>query len=200
MSIKIKDKNNNDIEIYTNSIDVCISDFCTENNIEDIRKESQSVWNACLMYIYRHCFYNTDRLKDNTLHYNGSVNTTYNRYNYELLYKLCEYYLYLCSIYDKEISVNGYSYMTGISRETLASWNRPGRDKASSTSSEIIKILLSSNEESLVNRLYSSKSNPVGIIAMLNHRHGWQTVAESHGITKKALNADELPKLSQIEE
>ena len=39
------------IEIYENDLLFYLNEFCEVNKIEDIKKESQSVWNSALYYI-----------------------------------------------------------------------------------------------------------------------------------------------------
>ena len=56
----------NTIEIFENDIQMYLTMFCEENGIEDMKKESQSVWNAALMYIKRHVFNNNSVLKSST--------------------------------------------------------------------------------------------------------------------------------------
>ena len=52
----------NAIEVFENDIQMYLTMFCEENGIEDMKKESQSVWNAALMYIKRHVFNNNSVL------------------------------------------------------------------------------------------------------------------------------------------
>jgi hypothetical protein len=58
---------------------------------------------------------------------------------------------------------------------------------------------MAANEETLANVLFSGRKNPVGVIAILNHRHDWQTAAAAKGEQKPALKADQLPDLSALE-
>ena len=41
------------IEIYENDLLFYLNEFCEVNKIEDIKKESQSVWNSALYYIQK---------------------------------------------------------------------------------------------------------------------------------------------------
>ena len=40
------------IDVFENDLDKYLHLFCSENDIDDMKKESQSVWNSCLRYIY----------------------------------------------------------------------------------------------------------------------------------------------------
>ena len=70
------------VEVFESDIDTYLHLFCEENGIEDLKKESQSVWNSCLYYIYKHVFKNTNILKDNTLMDipNNNIKSSCNRY------------------------------------------------------------------------------------------------------------------------
>ena len=46
----------NTIEVFENDIDLYLHQFCEDNDIDDLKRESQSVWNSCLRYIYTHVF------------------------------------------------------------------------------------------------------------------------------------------------
>ena len=94
------------LEVFENDIDMYLNLFKEEQGIEDLRAVPQSVWNACLMYIQRHVFNNKAILKaPNICNSNSIMDSNYNMYNYDLLYNILEYYIYLCNIYSKEISV-----------------------------------------------------------------------------------------------
>lgn len=187
----------NQIELFENDIEMYLKLFCEENGIKDMKKESQSVWNGALMYIKRHVFSNKDLLKQSNNIYNSNsiMDSNYNMYNYELLYNILEYYIYLCNMYNKEISSMGYSKLIGISNEIISMWGNDN-NKLSSKSFEIYKKLNQEREESLSNKLADGKQNPVGVIAILNRQYGWASPYTSDSNRqKRALTADELPKL-----
>lgn len=185
------------IEVFENDIQMYLSMFCEENGIEDMTKEPQSRWNACLTYIQRHVFNNKDLLKQSNNIYNSNsiMDSNYNMYNYDLLYNILEYYIYLCNMYNKEISSMGYSKLIGISNEIISMWGNDN-NKLSSKSFEIYKKLNQEREESLSNKLADGKQNPVGVIAILNRQYGWASPYTSDSNRQKtALTAAELPKL-----
>lgn len=49
-----KVENTETSQVYENDMELYLSQFCKDQKIDDIRQESQSVWNAALMYIKRH--------------------------------------------------------------------------------------------------------------------------------------------------
>ena len=185
------------IEVFENDIQVYLTMFCEENGIEDMTKEPQSRWNACLTYIQRHVFSNKDLLKQSNNIYNSNsiMDSNYNMYNYDLLYNILEYYIYLCNMYNKEISSMGYSKLIGISNEIISMWGNDN-NKLSSKGFEIYKKLNQEREESLSNKLADGRQNPVGVIAILNRQYGWASPYTSDSNRQKqALTAAELPKL-----
>ena len=187
----------NTIEVFENDIQMYLTMFCEENGIEDMKKESQSVWNGALRYIRRHVFNNKDLLKQSNNIYNSNsiMDSNYNMYNYDLLYNILEYYIYICNMYNKEISSMGYSKLIGISNEIISMWGNDN-NKLSSKGFEIYKKLNQEREESLSNKLADGRQNPVGVIAILNRQYGWASPYTSDSNRQKqALSAAELPKL-----
>ena len=186
------------IEVFENDIQLYLSMFCEENGIEDMKKESQSVWNGALRYIRRHVFNNKDLLKEpnNIYNTNNSIVSNYNMYNYELVNNICDIYIDLCFINDKEVSILGFSNLTGIDNETINVWGN-NDNKLSTLSFGIYKKLSQFREESLSNKLVTGNKNPVGVIAVLNRQYGWASPYTSDSNRQKtALTAAELPKLS----
>lgn len=190
------------IEVFENDIDLYLHQFCEEQSIEDLRAVPQSVWNGALMYVNRHVFKpNPQALKSNNKYntdiYNNNTNiaTNYNMYDYELVNKVLDYYIYLCQVNNKEISVIGFENLTGITQETIYTWGH-NENKLSSSCSDIHKKLVKMREESLSNKLADGKQNPVGVIAMLNRHYGWASPYTSDSNRQKqSLTAAELPKL-----
>ena len=98
-------------------------------------------------------------------------------------------------MYDKEISIMGFSLLTGIHYDTISSWGREGT-KLSDLSSSITQKLVKFREESLSNKLITGKRNPVGVIAVLNRQFGWASPYTSDSRSQnKPLPANELPTL-----
>lgn len=185
------------VELFENDIQMYLTMFCEENGIEDMTKEPQSRWNACLTYIQRHVFSNRDLLKQSNNIYNSNsiMDSNYNMYNYDLLYNILEYYVYICNMYNKEISSMGYSKLTGISNEIISMWGNDN-NKLSSKSFEIYKKLNQEREESLSNKLADGKQNPVGVIAILNRQYGWASPYTSDSNKqRKSISAEEIRQL-----
>ena len=188
------------IEVFENDIQLYLSMFCEENGIEDMTKEPQSRWNACLTYIQRHVFNNKDLLKEtnNIYNTNNSIASNYNMYNYELVNNICDIYIDLCFINDKEVSIIGFSNLTGIDTELIYNWANENT-KLSTTSFNVYKKLSQFREESLSNKLVTGNKNPVGVIAVLNRQYGWASPYTSDSNKqRKSISAEEIrQKLSE---
>ena len=187
------------VEVFESNIDTYLHLFCEENDIEDLKKESQSVWNSCLYYIYKHVFKNTNILKDNTLMNipNNNIKSSCNRYNIDMCMKVLDIYIYdMCMKYDKEVSLIGYSTLTGINRQTVYDWSN-GVHGSSTEGIDVFQKLKAFREESLSNKLVTGAKNPVGVIAVLNRQFGWASPYTSDSNRQKqALTADALPQLN----
>ena len=185
------------IEVFENDIQMYLTMFCEENGIEDMKKESQSVWNGALRYIRRHVFSNKDVLKskDNINIYNNNIPSTFNAYNYNTVNYICDIYIDLCFINDKEVSIIGFSNLTGIDTELIYNWGNENT-KLSSTSFNVYKKLSQFREESLSNKLVTGNKNPVGVIAVLNRQYGWASPYTSDSNKqRKSISAEEIRQL-----
>jgi hypothetical protein len=169
----------NEFEIYDNEIKLQLDNFCNDFQIEDMSKESQNKWNAALLYIYKYVFKDTNKLKDKT--------NISNRYNIDMVNSVCDIYINYCYLYDKEISIMGFSKLTGIDTDTINSWGN-NEYMASSNASVIHKKLTKEREESLSNILISGKRNPVGILGALNRHYQWNMPGVNNRDNTKTLN------------
>ena len=186
------------VEVFETDIDTYLRLFCEENDIEDLKKESQSVWNSCLYYIYKHVFANGCLKQSNNIYnINNNIPSNYNSYDYDMVLKVLDIYIYdMCMKYDKEVSVIGFSTLTGIDESVIYDWGN-GSTKLSTTSAKIHKKLSQFREESLSNKLVTGNKNPVGVIAVLNRQFGWASPYTSDSNRQKqALTADALPQLN----
>lgn len=189
-------------EVFQNDIEFYLSQFCQEHNIEDMTKEPQSRWNAALMYINKYVFSDKSILKLNNninkSNTNCIMDSNFYMYDLEKLEYILYIYYYLCSVYDKECSIMGYSLLTGINYDTLMDWGADER-KLSTKGFDIVQKLRLFREESLSNKLATGNKNPVGILAILNRHFAWNLPGVSRESTSKtALTAAEIrQQLSQ---
>lgn len=190
-----------DIEVFENDIQLYLTMFCEQESIVDMKKESQSVWNSCLRYIYRNVFKNKNLLKqsNNIYNINNSIPSNYNSYDYDMVLKVLDIYIFdMCMRYDKEVSIIGFSTLTGIDEGVIYDWGN-GSTKLSTASIQIYKKLSQFREESLSNKLVTGNKNPVGVIAVLNRQYGWASPYTSDSNKQRqTLTAAELPKLGEV--
>ena len=185
------------IDVFESDIALYLRMFCETNEIDNIKSESQSVWNGALRYIRKHVFNNRDVLKskDNINIYNNNIPSNFNAYNYDTVNSVCDIYIDLCFVYDKEVSIIGFSNLTGIDQELIYNWGNEGT-KLSSTSYQIYKKLNEFREESLSNKLVTGRQNPVGVLGVLNRHYAWNLPGVSREQTeKRALTDEQMPKL-----
>jgi len=202
MSIEYVTNTENTIDVFENEIDENIKYFCEENNIQDICSISQSVFNGMLIYIYRKCFKGTNKLKNNNIYTNVGVknnsSTNCNSYNITLINKLCDYYIFICRLYDKEISLTGFSYLTGIDKDTFYDWRDGERKRLSFEHAEIYKKLNQGREESLSDKLATGNKNPVGILAILNHHYNWAGVGNMEERKPQTVRLSDVQKTASL--
>lgn len=165
MSEILNTVNINGVDVYENKIAEYLDDYITTHQIEDMHREPQSRWNAALLYINRNYF----KLNPGIL---KSEDRTSNTYDLNIINYICDVYIDLCYEYDKEISILGFSKLTGINQDTFYDWGN-GSSRFGSSACEIYKKLSREREESLSNMLISGKRNPVGLLGALNRHYGW---------------------------
>lgn len=155
-------------EVYNNAIEEAISQYCINHSLDkkDLYTMDQSRWNSVLMYIYQYAFKPVDTDKRQ---YNEHSNINYS--DIDLLKSVCNIYINLCYEYSKEISILGFSKLTGINPDTIYTWGK--EEGLSRGTSDIYKNLNREREESLSVRLVSGRGNPVGILGILNRHYGW---------------------------
>lgn len=212
-------------EIFENDIQLYLSMFCEDNSIEDMSKESQQRWTAALMFINRNVF----KANADMVRYNNK-NSIIDYKDIEQIDSIYNIYSYLCYLYDKEITIDGFSKLTGITTQTLYNWekkeyrsnkyysvdtgeeikdiaewkmNHRGeyRTELSTTHLEFMQKLRQDEEESTYQKGANCRGNQTIFLARLNRRNGWNLPGVSkEQANKTAITAAELPKLGQIEQ
>ena len=184
-------------EVFENEIDLYFNEFCEKEKIENMAEAPQSIFYAALIYVYNHTFKNTNRLKlkgklqgYNNNNYNNQYsninNSNCNSYNYEYLNYIADYYIYMCTI-------SGYCKLTGIREDVVYNWGNEDRTPQLSSSANLLYQKLSKDyENSGEARLWSGK-NPVGHLAALNRRFGWNLPGVSRETNQRqALTAADI--------
>lgn len=202
------------IEIYESKITEYLDQYVRDHNIPDLDKLTQGKWNAILLDIHDAVINRDDLMSE--------INKS--AYDGRKIDAICDIYIKLCYMHDKEISINGFSFLTGIHRDTLYTWgdgerrsveyyddkgelisniglymfNHPDAkytEKLSSSCSDVYKKLVANNEESLSCKLISGTGNPMKILPALNRRHNWNMPGSN-----KPGGDEQAPTLEQIEE
>lgn len=178
---------NNTVDVFKDDIDMYINLWMEERSIEDMCKVSQNRWYNCCKYIYEHVFkVNPKYLKDD--------NNINNAYDTDKVNEVLDIYIDLCNDYEKVVNIVGFTFFTGIHRDTLNGWVN-GVQLASS-GSDICKKIDEMREESLVGLQVSGKGNPMNYMPSLNKYCGFNMPGvRDQGARARALTASELPKL-----
>ena len=178
---------NNTVDVFKDDIDMYINLWMEERSIEDMCKVSQNRWYNCCKYIYEHVFkVNPKYLKDD--------NNINNAYDTDKVNEVLDIYIDLCNDYEKVVNIVGFTFFTGIHRDTLNGW--VNGVQLGSSGSDICKKLDEMREESLVGLQVSGKGNPMNYMPSLNKYCGFNMPGvRDQGPRVRALTASELPKL-----
>lgn len=179
------------VQIYTSTVQDLIDQACIEFHIEDLLKAGQRQWKAVMYYVGKRLFPDTKVLKDKRLYSTGVAMTNYNRYDYEVLDILCNYYLNLSDRYSKLVSAVAFSYFCNIPTNTIDIW---AGDEPSQGSFKIWQKLRQNRKDCILDRAYDSNS-PVGAMYVGNTDFP-QELGTDMG-QRKAITAQELPRLDE---
>lgn len=160
-----------EIEIYENDFEIAIAEACQKFEIENLVKEGQTRWKAVMHYVGKRVFPDNKVLKDKrTVWLDGnSIPTNNNRYDYNILNILCDYYIQLSRRYNKLISTVAFSEFINIPTNTMDVW----RDTESSTATfKIWKKLQDDREDSLKDKAVDS-GNVMGVFQVGRREYQW---------------------------
>lgn len=178
---------NNTVDVFKDDIDMYINLWMEERSIEDMCKVSQNRWYNCCKYVYENVFkVNPKYLKDD--------NNINNAYDTDKVNEVLDIYIDLCNDYEKVVNIVGFTFFTGIHRDTLNGW--VNGVQLGSSGSDICKKIDEMREESLVGLQVSGKGNPMNYMPSLNKYCGFNMPGvRDQGPRVRALTASELPKL-----
>ena len=174
------------LEYYCNRIDDAINQFCVEEEIDDLKSETQNVFNACIKYIYKMVFKPVDK----SLLRDSKCNSVIDYNDIDLLKGILEYYIYICDKYSKAVNVISFGNLIGLSRSVLYDWSNGDVRKLNSEFSDIYKILDAERERTLSDLLISGKKQPIGLLAVLNHEKGWNLPGSSREVVHISAKED----------
>lgn len=187
MSAVEMQKVNNTVDVFKDDIDMYINLWMEERSIEDMCKVSQNRWYNCCKYVYENVFkVNPKYLKDD--------NNINNAYDTDKVNEVLDIYIDLCNDYEKVVNIVGFTFFTGIHRDTLNGW--VNGMQLGSSGSDICKKIDEMREESLVGLQVSGKGNPMNYMPSLNKYCGFNMPGvRDQGSRARALTASELPQL-----
>ena len=193
--------NCNGIEIFDNDFELAISEACEKYGIDDLVKEGQTRWKAVCHYVGKRVFPDNKILRDkSTMMIEGNpVSTDCNRYDYNILNTLCDYYIQVSRRYNKLISSIAFGEFVNISVYTIDQWGKNYRDSGelSKTGSLIWKKLQMDREDGLKDKALDS-GNVMGVFQVGRREYQWDMPGvreDQHA--RRSLTDAELPKLSE---
>lgn len=160
-----------EVEIYENDFEIAIAEACQKFRIEDLVKEGQTRWKAVMHYVGKRVFPDNKVLKDKrTVWLEGnSIPTNNNRYDYNIINILCDYYIQLSRQYNKLISTVAFSEFINIPTTTIDLW----KDTEPSTATfKIWKKLQGNREDSLKDKAVDS-GNVMGVFQVGRREYQW---------------------------
>ena len=174
---------NNGAEVYTDRIFELADDYIsTLRDDEELYKPNSNQFTGMIKYINRNIHFDRSILADINI-----LNTIWELYT-ELVYK-----------YNQKPTIEEYSILIGISRDTMYSWlngecrNNDICEKLGTSRSDTVKKW---QEECRLGRYKGAASGNVGMIFLCKAVDGMVETAPIHVVPKQgALSAAELPKL-----
>jgi hypothetical protein len=181
--------------IYESDIDFYIQQGCQKYDIEDLKAVGQKPFKAVCGFVGRNYFKNGKILKDKNL-YDGNksiMSSNYNKYNYDAVYVLSEYFNSICDRYNKLMSLEALSLFLGMNRETIKEW---GKNEPTTKSFMIYKKAKDTRLEGILDDAYDN-GNVTGTMFVGNVEYGLNLPGVTREqSTRRVLTSAELPKLS----
>lgn len=156
-----------------------ITVFCDTYDIQDLTKAPQRQFTALSTFIGDNLFKGNRILWDKTPVDNGSAMTVYNyMYDWDIVACMISFYITICNLYNKAFLFDGIAGFLHMSENTL----KDNNDKLTARGIDIYK----KHEDMLSAGIIDGKQSPVGILAHLNHYHGW-TTGQTHTEKKETI-------------
>lgn len=194
-----------------NRLNTALEEYKAREGIENFNDVGQNPWTAALMFIGKYVFSDKSLLKysiddkqllDSIGYKYICINNIYNPY---IVDRIADYYIYICTKYDKGVTPYGFIYLTDIDQQAFYNWNedvisRQGSSKGPKLSpsyKDVFSKVYATYEQSAENKLWTNK-NPVAVMAITNRRFGWNMPGvgrDSRG--RSALGAVDLPQLDE---
>lgn len=172
---------NNGISIYVSDIENAIAAACNKLGIEDLTAEGQRRWKAVLKIagsivfnpdtkiVLKNKTYNNIYINNNIPDNSNLKKSDNNRYDYNIINILCDFYLLLSDMYNKLVSLDAFTNLLNIDISTVCMW----KDREpSSTEFEIYQKLFVNRESNLKDKCFDS-NNVIGTISIGNTEYNW---------------------------
>lgn len=183
-----------EVEIFDNDFEMAIADACGKFGIENLTAASQRQWKRVMAFVGKKIFSNNKILRDkNTVWLEGNnIPTNNNRFDYNILNILCDYYMSLSDQYNKLISAEAFALFINMPRETICNWRN---EEPSTPRYCIYKKLKDYRLECIKDNAFDN-GNVTGTMYVGNVEYGTNLpgVRQDEG-RKRALTDAELPKL-----
>lgn len=182
------------VEIIEDDFINAIEEAAAKFHYDDINTITQRQWKAVLKYVGDRIFKDKSILKSKELIvYNGNtIPSNSNRYDYNILNTLCDYYMYISDRYNKLISIEAFSLMLGLSREVVRLWSK---HEPSTPTFAIHKKLKDNRLDCIMDNSFDN-GNVTGTMYVGNVEYGTNLPGVREDSTRRAaLTAADLPKL-----
>ena len=216
---KVQEQENDIINTFQEDTERYLSMYCDRYGIENLRAAPPNTFESAMSYAGDNIFL---KPKDITLKYNRQ--TIIDCDNADIVNYILDYYIFICGVYNKEVTIKGFSKYIKISEQTMYNWlngeyktkiyldkqgnriediqewilnNRGEYTEILSTAHlDLIKKILREDEHTLANIGISDRNN-TGAAMKLNTKFGWNSPngREREEESKRALSASELPRL-----
>lgn len=191
-----------------------VSDYCDKNGIDE-SDIFPSIWNDIISELYFTLFKPCHRLLK-------TDNALYNEYDRTKVFYVYEYiYKRLCNSHCQEITLKGFTDMTGIHRQNIYNWSNDNKyiynntgielnnsDSSNGSNNSVNSInsgaelntksfdmhekIMQDNEESLFALMKDRRYNPMKLLPKLNKVHGWNMSGVSAQATQQALSSNDI--------
>lgn len=118
-------------------------------------------------------------------------NGTGGKYDLAKVDRLYNIYILLAENYNQAINIINFLVFSNIDHQSLYNWSH----EISAQHFDFLKRLKRDNEASLEQLLLDKSINPMKVLPILNHRHGWDKDNVRGEQTVNALTVENLPAL-----
>lgn len=160
-----------DIKIFEDDFELAIDEACKKYKIADLVKENQTRWKAVMTYVGKRVFPDNGVLRDKKVVYleGNPIPTNNNKFDYDIINVLCDYYIQLSRQYNKLISTVAFSEFVNIPTNTIDQWREL---ESTNKSYKIWKKLQADREDGLKDKAIDS-GNVMGIFQVGRREYAW---------------------------